>query len=95
MYKEKIISIKIDQKLWKEVKLLALMPDKSIKALLEELLRRKLKVKMVNESLSISQNVLQTLDELRKKVKTPFIITTQKTAVELVCEGKGICSRTG
>lgn len=84
---EKITSIKINPELWKKVKLLVIERGLSLKSLLEELLINEIEAEeLVKEEFKISESLLKILEERRKEGQIPFIISIQKSAIELVRE---------
>ncbi|MGB9717193.1 MAG: hypothetical protein ACPL4E_01965 [Thermoproteota archaeon] len=87
---EKITSLKIDPELWKKVKLLAVKRGITLKSLIEELLTLEVEGEefLLGEA-NASTELLETLEERRKKGLMPFTIKSKKSAVELIREGRG------
>ena len=91
--KEKVTSIRVDEDLWKKAKILAIKEGFSLEALIEELLRSAVEgaklVEKIGRISSADKNILEMLRARRVKGKNPFEIIHEKTAVELVREGRG------
>lgn len=86
---EKITSIRIDNDLWKKAKILAIKRGIVLKNLVEELLSNEVRGEEFMQSLPVSAELMQSLQDRVDKGEVPFIISTNRTAVELVREGRG------
>jgi predicted DNA-binding ribbon-helix-helix protein len=86
---EKITSIRIDNELWKKAKILAIKRGIVLKNLVEELLSNEVRGEDYMKSTHVSEELMQKLWDRADKGEIPFTITTNKTAVELVREGRG------
>lgn len=86
---EKITSIRIDKELWKKAKILAIKRGIVLKDLVEELLLSEVKGEEFIKSMKISEELMNSLKERADKGEIPFIISSKKSAVELVREGRG------
>ncbi len=86
---EKITSIRIDNDLWKKAKILAIKRGIVLKDLVEELLSNEVRGEEFMQSLPVSAELMQSLQDRVDKGEVPFIISTNRTAVELVREGRG------
>ena len=86
---EKVTSIKVDPGLWKKVKMLAVERGVTLKALVQELLESEVEAaSLLGEELEVTKG-LEALLERRKRGEVPFVIDSDKTAVELVREVRG------
>jgi len=87
----KVTSLKIDPELWKKAKMLALKRGATLKSLIEELLSNEVKAdEFLGEGKSgASEELLEALKKRREGGLLPFIISSRKSAVELVKEGRG------
>lgn len=81
---EKITSIRIDNDLWKKAKILAIKRGIVLKDLVEELLSNEVRGEEFTQSLPVSGELMQSLQDRVDKGEVPFIISTNRTAVELV-----------
>lgn len=81
---EKITSIRIDNDLWKKAKILAIKRGVVLKDLVEELLSNEVRGEEFMQSLPVSAELMQSLQDRVDKGEVPFIISTNRTAVELV-----------
>ncbi len=87
---EKVTSIKIDAELWKQAKLLAVKRGVTLKSIVEGLLSDEVERGEVRtEELRVSKELLSALDKRRKAGEMPFTISSKRSAVELVREGRG------
>jgi predicted DNA-binding ribbon-helix-helix protein len=86
---EKITSIRIDKELWKKAKILAIKRGIVLKDLVEEVLSSEVRADELAKSIQVSQELMQKLQDRVDKGEIPFTIVTNKTAVELVKEGRG------
>lgn len=86
---EKITSIRIDSELWKKAKILAIKRGIVLKDLVEELLLNEVRAEEFMKSIHVSEELMQKLQDRIDKGEIPFTISTDKTAVELVREGRG------
>ncbi|GEM_PF-990886 len=89
--KDKITSIRIREDLWKDAKILAIEEGITLRALIEELLGSAVQGARLAKKfqLGIQDDVLEVLRSKRKTKEIPFTIVHEKTAVELVREGRG------
>jgi len=86
---EKITSIRIEEELWKKAKILAVKRGIVLKNLVEELLSSEVEADELTKSLSFSQQLMDDLRDARTKGKVPFVISSRKSSVELIKEGRG------
>jgi len=86
---EKITSIRIDEELWKKAKILAIKRGIALKDLVEELLSNEVRAEEFMKNLHVSEELMQKLQDRVDKGEIPFVISTSKTAVELIREGRG------
>ncbi len=87
---EKVTSLKIDPKLWKRAKILAIERATTLKSLIEELLVNEVEAEeLLGEELEFSEEQVKALEKERRNRKNPFTISIEKSAVELVREGRG------
>lgn len=87
---EKVTSLRIDAELWRKVKLLAVKRGVTLKSLMEKLISMELKAEELLEGeAEVSTEVLEALKERRRRGLLPFVISSEKSAVELVREGRG------
>jgi len=88
---DKVTSIRIKENLWKDAKILAIEEGVTLKALIEELLESVVQGARLAKKfkLETQKDVLEILRFKRKKGEIPFTIVHEKTAVELVREGRG------
>ena len=87
---EKVTSMKIDPELWKQAKLLAVKRGVTLRSIVEELLSDEVEGGEIRmEGLRVSKELLSALDERRKAGEIPFTISSKRSAVELVREGRG------
>jgi len=88
---EKVTSLKIDPELWKKAKMLALKRGVTLKSLIDELLSNEVKADefLVEGESKASEELLEALKKRREEGLVPFIISSRKSAVELVKEGRG------
>jgi len=89
--KDKITSIRIREDLWKDAKILAIEEGITLKALIEELLNSVVQGARLAKKFQLwtQDDVLGVLRSKRKRKEDPFTIVHEKTAVELVREGRG------
>ncbi len=89
--REKITSIRIKEELWKAAKILAIEEGIPLKALIEEALSILIEGNKIAKDFKYvtMTDTLEKLKDLRKRGLLPFQITSEKTAVELVREGRG------
>ncbi len=87
----KVTSIRIREDLWKEAKILAVKEGVSLKSLIEALLESVVQGAKLTEKFQqkIQNDALNILEKKRMEGETPFSIIHEKTAVELVKEGRG------
>jgi len=86
---EKITSIRIDSELWKRAKILAIKRGIVLKDLVEELLSNEVRAEEFMKNIRVSEELMRKLQDRIDKGEIPFTISTSKTAVELVREGRG------
>ena len=89
---ETIINIRLNKDIWTKAKVLALEEGVEIKTLLENLLQAAIEGLEISKHFELKKkgdNLLNEFRELRKKGKMPFEIVSNKTAVEIVREGRG------
>ena len=86
---EKITSIRIDKELWKKAKILAIRRGVVLKKLVEELLSSEVEADELTRKLNFSQELMKQLKDARSKGKVPFVISSRKSSVELIKEGRG------
>ena len=86
---EKITSIRIDNELWKKAKILAIKRGIVLKNLIEELLSNEVRAEELMKNVRVSEELMQKLQDRADKGEIPFTISSNKTAVELVREGRG------
>jgi len=85
---EKVTSIKVDSELWRAAKLLAVRRGVTLKAMIESLLMAEVESDLSDgDELHVSEKELKELLERRKRGEPPFMILSEKSAVELVREG--------
>ena len=88
---EKVTSIRIDEELWKKAKLLAVIKGKTLKSILESAIITFIEGEEIARKFNLQANeeMLKKLNKLRSEGKLPFRIVSEKSAVELVKEGRG------
>ena len=88
---EKITSVRINEEIWKKAKILAIMEGVTLKSLIEDALVTIIEGDEIAKKFkqTIKEETLNKLRRTRKKGLLPFQITSEKTAVELVREGRG------
>jgi len=86
---EKITSIRIDEELWKKAKILAIERGIVLKNLVEQLLTNEIVGHELVKDPEFSEELFQKLEEAVSAGEMPFVISSKKTAVELVREGRG------
>lgn len=86
---EKITSIRIDEELWKKAKILAIKRGMVLKKLVEEILSSEVEADEWTKGLKFSQEFMNELKDARGKGNVPFRISSRKSSVELVKEGRG------
>ena len=86
---EKITSIRIDEELWKRAKILAIERGIVLKNLVEQLLTNEIVGHELVKDPEFSEELFQSLEEAVSAGEMPFVISSKKTAVELVREGRG------
>jgi len=91
--KQKVTSIRIDLELWKRAKIVAIEEGITLSKLIEEALNAVIGWKFLfnDLSLDIDEEVLKKMIEMRQRGELPFAITSEKTAVEIVKEGRDRC----
>lgn len=87
---EKITSIRIDSDLWKKAKIVAIKRGIVLKDLVEELLSNEVRAEEFMQNLRVSEELMQMLQDRVTEGEIPFTISTNRTAVELVGEGRGL-----
>lgn len=89
--KDKVTSIRIREDLWKAAKILAVEEGVTLRALIEELLESVVQGARLAKKfeLGVQEDILKVFKSKREKGEIPFIIVHEKTAVELVREGRG------
>ncbi len=89
--KDKITSIRIKEELWRNAKILAIEEGITFRALIEELLESVVQgARLAKEfQLWVQNDVLEVLMSRRERGQAPLTIVHEKTAVELVREGRG------
>jgi len=89
--KDKITSIRIREDLWRDAKILAIEEGITLRALIEELLESAVQGANTAKKfrLEVQDDVLEVFRSRRKRKEVPFTIVHEKTAVELVREGRG------
>ncbi|PSO04836.1 hypothetical protein B9Q12_01735 [Candidatus Marsarchaeota G2 archaeon ECH_B_SAG-G06] len=86
----KVTSIKVDPELWMAAKLLAVRRGITLKAMIESLLRAEIEADPSGGGMMwVSKGHLKSLEERRKRREHPFVILSEKSAVELVREARG------
>jgi len=86
----KVTSIKVDPELWMAAKLLAVRRGITLKAMIESLLRAEIEADSSGGGMMrVSKGHLKSLEERRKRREHPFVILSEKSAVELVREARG------
>jgi len=88
----KTTSVRIEEALWREFKALAAREGTTLSALLRELVSAAVEGARIAEKLgrgSLKEEVLRELRARRAREEDPFSIVHEKTAVELVKEGRG------
>lgn len=86
---KKITSIRIDEELWRKAKILAIGRGVVLKDLVEELLTNEVIGNELVKNPRFSEELFQRLEEVASAGETPFIISSKKTAIKLVREGRG------
>ena len=91
--KQKVTSIRIDSELWKRVKIVANEEGITLSKLIEEALNAVIGWKFLfsDLSLDIDEEILKKMIEMRQHGELPFVITSEKTAVKIVKEGRDRC----
>jgi len=89
--KDKVTSIRIREDLWKAAKILAVEEGVTLRALIEELLESVVQGARLAKrfELGVQEDILKVFKSKREEGEIPFIIVHEKTAVELVREGRG------
>ena len=92
LMKDKVTSIRIREDLWKSAKILAIERGITLKALIEELLESAVRGAKLAKKFRqhIEEDALKILRSKRAKEELPFTIVHEKTAVEIVREGRGV-----
>jgi len=85
----KVTSIKVDPELWMAARLLAVRRGITLKAMIESLLRAEIEADPSGGMMWVSKGHLKSLEERRKRREHPFVILSEKSAVELVREPRG------
>jgi predicted transcriptional regulator len=87
---DKITSLRINEELWRKAKMLAAMRGTTLKAIIEELLRREIEAEeILKDEAKVSEEDINILMRRRMEGKLPFTIISDKSAVDLVKEGRG------
>ncbi|MHA1589775.1 MAG: hypothetical protein ACTSVA_04105 [Candidatus Njordarchaeales archaeon] len=88
---EKITSIRINEEIWKKAKILAIIEGITLKSLIEDALITVIEGDEIARKFkrTAKRGVLEKLKEARRRGLLPFQIISEKTAVELVKEGRG------
>ena len=86
---DKVTSIRIDQELWRKAKIMAVKRGVTLRSIIEELLAEEVEAEeLAGEEIAVSGEI-KALEEERKKGRIPFKVISEKSAVELVREGRG------
>lgn len=87
---DKVTSIRVDSKLWKRAKLVAVEEDMTLSELIKEALSIVVDWREIadNFQISVNEELLERMIRIRKQGQLPFVISSEKTAVELVREGR-------
>jgi predicted transcriptional regulator len=85
----KVTSIKVDEDLWKRLKILAVKLDMPLGTLLNRSLEALVEGSGEPFVLKAQRRNVEALKELRSRGKIPLKIVSKKSAVELVREGRG------
>ena len=87
---DKITSVRIRKDIWKKAKIIAIEEGETLKSLIEGLLLSVIEGSELASGmeLEIQEDALKVFRERRKRGLLPFKIISEKTAVELVREGK-------
>ena len=85
----KTTSIKVDEDLWKRLKILSAKLDVPMSALLKTSIQGIVEGGELLAEPEVQEDVLAVLRRLRAEGKIPLRIEHRKTAVELVGEGRG------
>lgn len=85
----KVTSIKIDKVLWGKVKMTAAERGISVQQLITLLLKSAMMSERSEELVQAQPKLLSILKEKRRSGEEPLIISSKKTVVELVKEGRG------
>ncbi|MCD6469328.1 hypothetical protein J7L29_00830 [Candidatus Bathyarchaeota archaeon] len=88
---DKITSLRINAELWRKAKVLAAMRDTTLKSIIEELLTMEIEAEELldEEEINASEEAINLLEKRRAAGELPFIIVSEKRAVDLVREGRG------
>ncbi len=86
---EKITSIRIDKELWKKAKIIAIKRGIVLKNLVEELLSNEVRGEEFMQDIHVLEELMQKMQERADRGEIPFTIHSNKTAVELIREGRG------
>jgi len=86
----KVTSVRVDPELWKRAKIAAIEEGVSLSDLIQEGISIIVDWrKFVDEfQMNVDKDLLDEMIKRRKQGKLPFIIVSEKTAVELVKEGR-------
>lgn len=90
MCAKQVTSIRVDSRLWKRAKIAAIEEGTTLSRLIEEALSAVVDWRSVVEEsgLDVDEELLKKMLSLRQQGELPFTIVTEKTAVELVKEGR-------
>jgi len=87
---DKITSIRVNEEIWRKAKILAARRGITLRSLIEGLLKMEIEAEeLLKEESKISEEHIKVLEERRRRGEVPFIILSERTAVELVKEGRG------
>ncbi len=86
----KVTSIRVDPELWKRAKIAAIEEGVTLSDLIQEAISIVVDWRqLVDElQLNVDQNLLEKMIKAKSRGRSPFIIVSDKTAVELVREGR-------
>jgi len=86
----KVTSIRVDPELWKRAKIVAIEEGVTLSDLIQEAISIVVDWRwLVDElQLNVDMNLLEKMIEAKSRGRKPFVIVSDKTAVELVREGR-------
>ena len=88
--KGKVTSIRVDSELWKRAKIAAVEEGITLSDLVQEAISIVVDWRLIVDELqlNVDRDLLNRMLECREKGDLPFVITSRKTAVEIVREGR-------